>query len=616
MDERNEILGRAIRTAQVVAARRPNSESEPTRKMRQFLSLLATAATLLAWSACADLPSHCLKWQVLGTWDFKVSAAQKGSPLCGHTRPDDIVSVYVNGLGYDNPGFNPIKQGNFTLLSNYSDNAILCFDGTCEPAKWTMVYDEAMAIKGTHSDFELLFQFVYVPRDKSNNGNVPDPKKAALWNTYCDRTYPGWYMLSRETRGCVVAKNRVSLPPQPSLPVPGYDTEANALVQMKSGIRLALEQTFRAEFLQQRSFDYARLEEEASLINQRQRFWVADASSAAFTRGFTNREALASVGGFKEKLLKPRSYSLDSILDPVARAKEKKRRECVRKVLPETWDWSKSPIGSTPVINQGSCGSCYAVSSADAFTSRIRIKRQSASFGARSATAILACSPTNQGCDGGFPWLVAHHGHYEGLYSDACAGPYATNPPQQDSPLAKCDFSAPECKNDREFVRAWGYVGGYYGRGNTEDMMWSLFRDGPLVVAVNARSDLFMYRSGLFVAGPVKVGDEVKAEEAYWQATTHAVSMVGWGNVEVESDKIESWRIKNSWGTNWGESGYFNIQRGVDSMAVESMPVHAIFGDGKPGNPEFESTVKTNLAKLNDPECTEYINAMLQKELV
>lgn len=51
-------------------------------------------------------------------------------------------------------------------------------------------------------------------------------------------------------------------------------------------------------------------------------------------------------------------------------------------------------------------------------------------------------------------------------------------------------------------------------------------------------------------------------------------------------------------------------------MAVESMPVHTIFGDGKPGNPDFERTVRTNLQNLGDDSCTEVIEEMLAKELV
>jgi hypothetical protein len=54
-----------------------------------------------------------------------------------------------------------------------------------------------------------------------------------------------------------------------------------------------------------------------------------------------------------------------------------------------------------------------------------------------------------------------------------------------------------------------------------------------------------------------------------WQEVNHAVSAVGWG---VE-DGISYWIIKNTWGSWWGEDGYFRIRRGTDECAIESLAV-------------------------------------------
>ena len=45
----------------------------------------------------------------------------------------------------------------------------------------------------------------------------------------------------------------------------------------------------------------------------------------------------------------------------------------------------------------------------------------------------------------------------------------------------------------------------------------------------------------------------------------HAVTLVGY----VTENSVAYWIIKNSWGTAWGEKGYFRILRGEDECGIE-----------------------------------------------
>ena len=80
-----------------------------------------------------------------------------------------------------------------------------------------------------------------------------------------------------------------------------------------------------------------------------------------------------------------------------------------RRQLPSSWDWRNVNGVNyvSDVRNQGGCGSCYAFSSMGMLEARIRILTNNTLTPVFSTQDVVSCSKLSQGCEGGFPFLVA-----------------------------------------------------------------------------------------------------------------------------------------------------------------------------------------------------------------
>ena len=249
--------------------------------------------------------------------------------------------------------------------------------------------------------------------------------------------------------------------------------------------------------------------------------------------------------------------------------------------LPEHIDWRNKDGQNyvSPVINQGNCGSCYAVAVTDMIQSRIRIKTKNRVKSDLSVQKVLSCSEYSQGCKGGFPFLV-------GKYSQD----YGMTPKEQMSYIGARGVPCKAKTAVSTRSTGYGYIGGYYGACNYKKMMKELHDHGPIVVGFNTEAGIWHYDQGVYEEstatsfleesegassqppswGVFKKGS--KRMHNHWEKTTHAVLVVGYGHNAQEG---KYWIVKNSWGPQWGEKGYFRIRRGTDTCAVESMAVAA-----------------------------------------
>jgi cathepsin C len=104
-------------------------------------------------------------------------------------------------------------------------------------------------------------------------------------------------------------------------------------------------------------------------------------------------------------------------------------------------------------------------------------------------------------------------------------------------------------------------------------MMREIYEKGPIVVAINATPELYYYSNGIFHSEAKKTEGKNEKNVKPWEYTNHAVVCVGWGEEEINDSPVKFWILKNSWGEQWGESGYFRINRGTDMASVEAQGV-------------------------------------------
>jgi len=102
-----------------------------------------------------------------------------------------------------------------------------------------------------------------------------------------------------------------------------------------------------------------------------------------------------------------------------------------------------------------------------------------------------------------------------------------------------------------------GVTGGSYNitAGDEDELMTHLYEHGPVSVAFEVVDDFMDYESGVYTS--TDCGNTP-------MDVNHAVVAVGYGH----EDGMDYWIVKNSWSADWGDQGYFKIQRGVNMCGI------------------------------------------------
>ena len=188
--------------------------------------------------------------------------------------------------------------------------------------------------------------------------------------------------------------------------------------------------------------------------------------------------------------------------------------------LPASFDWNAQGK-CTPVKNQGNCLSCWAFASIGSYESALEISNSVTTD--LSEEYLVFCSPQGYGCNVGGSCA----------FLSMAAG----------TPLESCSpylGTAPGCQCPKYYpIQA-----SYSVDTSAASIKQAIYSHGGVYSTVAATNAFMAYTGGIFDNNDPSA------------PTNHAIVLVGW------DDTKKAWRLRNSWGTGWGEAGYMWIGYG------------------------------------------------------
>eukprot|EP01083_Nonionella_stella_P022073 61038_1 len=240
--------------------------------------------------------------------------------------------------------------------------------------------------------------------------------------------------------------------------------------------------------------------------------------------------------------------------------------------IPDTWDWGNVNGNNLLTVSRNQhipqyCGSCWAFATTSMLGDRYMIamaKDGQRPFPEINLAPQVLVNENDAGgsCNGGDPSAALLYMKDHGIPDETCQPYQATNTPFKDKSLdvcMNCDVLGfdPEitmkCYPMKKFPLFHAKeVGRIHGANQMKE---EIFKNGPISCGMDVTDKFEGYTGGVY------------SEYQFFPMLNHEISVVGFGKTD---DGTEFWNVRNSWGTYWGEQGYFRIQMHKDNLGIET----------------------------------------------
>lgn len=275
-------------------------------------------------------------------------------------------------------------------------------------------------------------------------------------------------------------------------------------------------------------------------------------------------------------------------------------------ILPENWNnytpdktdtdtMKRLKANSIRPVNQGLCGSCYAVSISTTISDNFLFGMKLNQNPFLSAMYILSCLPDNAKCKGGNPSLVLDDIHDKGGLPSNCSQDYyklcdankgcngkgedhldkkTDDPGSSKTPEEIMEEMIPKCGHCEGGIPKMYKIKNKTLTTSVPFIKQHLIQYGAVIggfvvyanfIHADNTNGIFSSTKGIYIHSVNYVTDMTINRDDILGG--HAISIVGWGvekNVTAVINtktyvypKVEYWVCRNSWSEKWGENGYF-----------------------------------------------------------